>query len=288
MRMLSQMAVLDEAVKSHPNSWWWLKADGCDINTGLMESTRLQWSGDVDLNDGTLQAQYSAYLERLAHVEGITVEQQNLEIVIEQLHRLSNELSDDLDFIDSGKYTYCTCMLHVLVLYVYLILLTDLRRTDRVYSEKQRSGKSGEKMLVILAWKLKELTDLNEEGRQLNMIISSLIEKLHGDQCDVVQDNIPRQVSTLRERMYSFIRRLTRHKRTAATHILVFMISPEDRRRKPYAIPVQCIPYRSLTDAKARELASMVIHEMIKRNMKVAGRNVHVCSTMYICTYTCK
>ena len=60
------------------------------------------------------------------------------------------------------------------------------------------------------------------------------------------------------------------------------MISPEDRRRKPYAIPVQCIPYRSLTDAKARELASVVICEMVKRNMKVAGMNVHVCSTMYI------
>ena len=156
---------------------------------------------------------------------------------------------------------------------MYLIMLTDLRRTDKVYSEKQRSSRSGDN----LAWKLKELADLNEEGRQLHIIISSLIEKLHSDQCDVVQDNIPRQVSTMRERIYSFIRRLTRHKRTAATHILVFMISPEDRRRKPYAIPVQCIPYKSLTDTKARELASAVIREMVQRNMKVAGMYiVHV------------
>ena len=152
--------------------------------------------------------------------------------------------------------THSACMLHVLVLHMYLIMLTDLRRTDKVYSEKQRSSRSGDKKLLHLAWKLKELADLNEEGRQLNIIISSLIEKLHSDQCDVVQDNIPRQVSTVRERIYSFIRRLTRHKRTAATHILVFMISPEDRRRKPYAIPVQCIPYKSLTDTKARELVS--------------------------------
>ena len=97
--------MLNEAAKCHPNSWWWLKADGCDINTGLMESTRQQGSGDVDLNDGTQQAQYSAYMERLAYVEGIAVEQQHLELLVEQLHHVASELSDDLDFIDSGKYT---------------------------------------------------------------------------------------------------------------------------------------------------------------------------------------
>ena len=36
-----------------------MKADDCDINPGLMESTRLKWSGDVDLNDGALEAEYS-------------------------------------------------------------------------------------------------------------------------------------------------------------------------------------------------------------------------------------
>ena len=38
-----------EAARAHPHSYWWLKADGCDINAGLMESTTLQWNGDVDL-----------------------------------------------------------------------------------------------------------------------------------------------------------------------------------------------------------------------------------------------
>ncbi len=43
-----------EASQAHPGSWWWLKADGCDITIGLRESTKLEWSGDVDLNDGSL------------------------------------------------------------------------------------------------------------------------------------------------------------------------------------------------------------------------------------------
>jgi len=53
-----QGAVLDDTAKYHPDAWWWLKADGCDINPGLKESVKRQWSGDVDLDDGLLQKQH--------------------------------------------------------------------------------------------------------------------------------------------------------------------------------------------------------------------------------------
>lgn len=46
----------------HPDSWWWVKADGVDLVPGLGESMRREWSGDVDLNDGSLQEQYNACL----------------------------------------------------------------------------------------------------------------------------------------------------------------------------------------------------------------------------------
>ena len=86
-----------------------------------------------------------------------------------------------------------------------------------------------------------------------------------------VQDNIPSQLSSLCQKLTSFIKGITRHQRTAATHVLVFMISAEDRRKRPYALPVQCIPYKGLTDAKIRELANKIIVEMTKRKMNVAG-----------------
>jgi len=41
--------VLDEAAKLNHDTWWWLKVDGCDLIKGLKESTKLMWSGDVDL-----------------------------------------------------------------------------------------------------------------------------------------------------------------------------------------------------------------------------------------------
>ena len=47
--------MLDDAYRSAPNTWWWVKADGVDVVKGLCESVRGVWSGDVDLNDGKLE-----------------------------------------------------------------------------------------------------------------------------------------------------------------------------------------------------------------------------------------
>ena len=51
------------------------------------------------------------------------------------------------------------------------------------------------------------------------------------------------------------------------------MISNEEiNRQKPYALPVQCLPYKGLSDAKVWKLANEIINEMIRRGMKVAGK----------------
>ena len=98
---IPQTTVLDEAARAHPDSWWWLKGDGCDITKGLTESIRFEWSGDVDLNDGSLQVQYEAYRERLAYIESISLDGEHGDTV-GQLERVSSDLSVDLDFIHSG------------------------------------------------------------------------------------------------------------------------------------------------------------------------------------------
>lgn len=66
-------------------------------------------------------------------------------------------------------------------------------------------------------------------------------------------------------------RTLSRHQRLAATHVWTVMISPENRQQKPYALPVQCIPYKSLTASAARSLINKLVEEMVKRDMKVVG-----------------
>jgi hypothetical protein len=96
-----------------------------------------------------------------------------------------------------------------------------------------------------LAWDLKELEDLNKEGRllltEVNILQDVLVSDEHG--CDI---NLPRRLTSLRKRLTLITKALCRHKRTATTHVFVFMIGTEDRAKKLYSLPVQCIPYKGL------------------------------------------
>ena len=51
-----------EAKHVHPDAWWWMKADGCKILSRLKESMKMEWSGDVDLNDTNLHKQYKTFV----------------------------------------------------------------------------------------------------------------------------------------------------------------------------------------------------------------------------------
>lgn len=123
-----------------------------------------------------------------------------------------------------------------------------------------------------LAWDVKELSALNDAGRSLITEIEMLVSKMSDPMYDAVEDNLARKLTSTREKLVSFVRGVTKFKRTAATHILVVMISTEDRKQKPYAIPIQCLPYKGLKDMEVRDLIDKIIKEMVDRNMKVAGK----------------
>lgn len=91
--------------------------------------------------------------------------------------------------------------------------------------------------------------------------------------CDYTsQDqNVASQLNDFRSALSSFVRSLSRHQRMQATHLFVFMISCDKRDTKPYAVPVQCLPYNSLPHSKLRHLINELIKEMESRGMKVAG-----------------
>ncbi|XP_065893229.1 uncharacterized protein [Dysidea avara] len=240
-----QASVLDEAAKSTHDTWWWLKADGCDITKGLKESTKMLWSGDVDLADGSLQKQYEEYRKRLKTVEMVALSRQS---ACRELEEVLCDVKKDLQFIHS-----------------------ELAASNNRYSEKMMNVKHSEQELINLAWKVKELSELNEMGRKLYANITQLIAKINHNDAVWEVENVPCQLSIIRKDLVIFIKGVTRHQRTAATHVLVFMISSEERRKKPYALPVQCLPYKGLADSTVRQLANKIIQEMSKRQMKVAG-----------------
>ena len=136
---------------------------------------------------------------------------------------------------------------------------------------------------MSLAWKVKELNELNEIGRNLFRTINVLITEIC-KQDALPEENIPRQLAVSKQKLVNFIKGVTRHRRTAATHILVFMISTEDRRKKPYALPIQCLPYKGIGDGMVHELANRIICEMVKRKMHVTGRHCEIIISLLFIT----
>ena len=61
----------------------------------------MEWTGDVDLNDGKLQKQYKAYLERLDFVKQIQVGERS-EVKV-KLSVVQEELDTDLSFLFEGR-----------------------------------------------------------------------------------------------------------------------------------------------------------------------------------------
>ena len=100
---------------------------------------------------------------------------------------------------------------------------------------------------------------------------------------DSERDNVALRLTNIRNEVTKFVKGVTRHQRTAATRCLVVMISTEERNKKPYALPVQCIPYKGLKDSEVREIGNKVIQEMCKRDMKVAGMFFTVCVCVCVC-----
>ena len=84
--------------------------------------------------------------------------------------------------------------------------------------------------------------------------------------------NIPSSLSELRKDLQSYFKDVFSKRREAATHLLVFMIADERRDMKPYAIPVRALPFKSMKDAKLRELRDELKAAMENIGMVTVGR----------------
>ena len=151
---------------------------------------------------------------------------------------------------------------------IYFIALEEVNNT---YSSKLASGRTPQKVLFALGWSIDELSRHIEIGRQLVVQGETIKGHLESTESDILEKNVPRLLTDFRGRATEFVKGVTRLRRVAATHLLVFMISHESRNQKPYALPVQYLPYKGLSEAAIRDLANKIIAEMVKRGMKVAG-----------------
>lgn len=94
-------AQLSEATRTHPGVQWWVKADGCDLVEGLGESVNLDWSGDVDMNDGKLHQLYKHYRERLNFIGSLGIKERR-NTILQDLNAIIKDI-EDVSFISTSK-----------------------------------------------------------------------------------------------------------------------------------------------------------------------------------------
>lgn len=132
-----QTQVIKTAADLDPGTWWWIKGDGVDVVKGPKESTRSEWSGDVDLNDEYVKSLYKEYQDRLNMAANIGLGDCSIPQLIEvDLNATLKQLKNDLTFLYSGKFVI-KC-LHYMYIYAYSIvqscrrLLHSMRRNSSV------------------------------------------------------------------------------------------------------------------------------------------------------------
>ena len=84
------------------------------------------------------------------------------------------------------------------------------------------------------SWKLKNLV---ERYQTANTTVASVTEIVADPSASLVDLNIACHLSNVHDSVSGLIRNLSRHKRTAATHVFVFMISSEQQRLNPMLFP---------------------------------------------------
>lgn len=242
------MEAIKELSKCNPKGRYWIKGDGTDVKPALQESVRRVWNGDVDLLDGKLEALRREYEERILQCETITASHDiGRDDLVAALATMANALEQDINFLDGG-----------------------LREAVVAFRSKFNNPNTSVETLKSLNWEIVEFQTLLEQASVFKQKIEDLIRNLNHDQQLPVVPNWRLWVKESPGYL-QYLRNLFKKKRTCATHIMVFMVADEQRNSKPYAIPVQYIPYKGIRDQEVRDLTKGIKVQMTNADLKVVG-----------------
>ena len=141
------------------------------------------------------------------------------------------------------------------------------------YRKKFTNPSTAEETLKNANWNVVEFQTLLQQAQLLKQAYEPELRQLNPA---VVRPQDLRAVKTSLRGMTgdakSYLRNLFKKKRTAATHVLVLMLSDERRQKKPYALPVRFIPYKSLRDQYVRDFTREVKKHMTERGLSIVGK----------------
>ena len=105
--------MLNEASRLHPQSWWWIKADACDLVSGLGTSVEGKWSGDVNLHIEELELLYEEYKKRIQFLKSL--DEKDSGDLLTSLSYAKENLIIDVTFIDSSELQLSACFCELIL-----------------------------------------------------------------------------------------------------------------------------------------------------------------------------
>ena len=204
----------------------------------------------MDLLDGKLQDIRREYEGRISSCETITKDNNiRREDLVIAFAALITALEDDNAFLNDG-----------------------LQKAVESFRSKFNNSSTPVGTLKSLNWDIVEFQTLLEQASFFKEKISTAIADLNSSQSQAqVATNL--RLWLKQSPVYlQFLRNLFKKKRICATHILVFMVADEQRNCKPYAIPIQYVPYKGIRDQEVRDLTKKIKIEMTKAHLKVVGK----------------
>lgn len=232
--ILFQIPAIKLLTEVNPEGQYWLKLDGTDLKDSLQHSVKDVWNGDVNLNDGKLDTLREQYESRLNWMNSIhTLNNANLETGVQQL---KIELEYDCQFLEKGFQSACNTL-----------------------QTKVKVKTTNAETLKSLNWEVVEFNQLLQDCTEYQRKLQN---------CSMYIDLL----KSMKNDFLTYLKNLFKKKRTAASHVLVIAISDERRSKKPYTLPIQYIPYKSLRDQQVRDLTTPIKKAMAEAGLKVVGK----------------
>lgn len=157
-----------------------------------------------------------------------------------------------------------------------IAFLSNKFEEDREYLRRQLSSaaellktktddkKTKDEKLKELSWEVVEISSLLDQAglflKEYNLMSETRDYRTHNE---------------LKVDLDKYHKGLFKKKRQpAATHVLVIMASEERRRFKPYALPIQYIPYHTITSQQVLVFVDEIKKKMVEMEMKCVGKYI--------------
>ena len=221
---------------TNPAGRYWIKLDGTDVKEALQHSVKDKWAGDVDVNDNKLQQLREEYESRVSFIKSCT-STANVNTAMEQLLL---DLEADQTFLD-----------------------TAFKAASKELRKKFDKKNANCEILKALNWDVVECNSLLQECMNFIHKFSNNCEF-----CAVAK--------SVESDYQLYLKNFFKKKRTAATHVLVIAVSDERRSSKPYTLPVQYLPYKSLRDQYIRDITAPLNKTMTDAGLEVVGEYLNL------------